>query len=92
MINPIRVIRHVDGDVLRGMERAIVAIAAAVHLGAAQHREQAGSEAGEETEQRGFHEVCGSLPDGGTPPSIRPLPPKPGRRKACNSDNIPHPE
>jgi len=55
VVNDIRVVGHVDDEVARRVQRAVVAVAAAVHLREAGEREeQGGKEAGDEV---GFHGV-----------------------------------
>jgi len=53
VVNAIRVVGHVDDDAGRRVQRAVVAVAAAVHLREAGEREEQGGE--EDGDEVGFH-------------------------------------
>lgn len=55
MVNPIRVVGHVDDEVARRVQRAVVAVTAAVDLGRASDREQDRHEDGEQIAAGSFH-------------------------------------
>jgi hypothetical protein len=61
VVNPIRAIWHVNNDIGRGIERAVVSVTATVHLSEASQRQQDDGEGGESFAVGSFHACSFSL-------------------------------